>query len=241
MSDFVKHVSCPNCGSKDNRAIYSDGHEYCFGCQDFTKGNGFKKIEQLKNKKNKNANSVNLPDDIIFTVPEIARAWHNKYGITATETWMFRFGWSEEMKMLIIPIYNENQELLAWQGKVFDINSGMKYYSRGPLEDVDYILKHDSETKSIVVVEDMLSAIKVNRHTTVLPLFGSNLSTKRLERLSKKFDKIVVWLDRDKAKYGVSIHKEARLVFESSRMIIKDKDPKCYSDDIIEKELSRSI
>lgn len=32
MSEFIKHEACPNCGSSDNLARYSDGHGYCFGC-----------------------------------------------------------------------------------------------------------------------------------------------------------------------------------------------------------------
>lgn len=31
-SQFVRHESCPSCGSKDNLARYSDGHGFCFGC-----------------------------------------------------------------------------------------------------------------------------------------------------------------------------------------------------------------
>lgn len=30
MAHFVKHTSCPNCGSSDNLAIYSDNSYYCF-------------------------------------------------------------------------------------------------------------------------------------------------------------------------------------------------------------------
>lgn len=30
MANFVRHDSCPNCGSKDNLAIYSDNSYYCF-------------------------------------------------------------------------------------------------------------------------------------------------------------------------------------------------------------------
>lgn len=30
MANFVRHESCPNCGSKDNLAIYSDNSYYCF-------------------------------------------------------------------------------------------------------------------------------------------------------------------------------------------------------------------
>lgn len=30
MADFIRHEACPNCGSKDNLAIYSDGSYFCF-------------------------------------------------------------------------------------------------------------------------------------------------------------------------------------------------------------------
>lgn len=30
MAEFVKHTSCPNCGSSDNLAVYSDASYYCF-------------------------------------------------------------------------------------------------------------------------------------------------------------------------------------------------------------------
>lgn len=31
-SDFVQHMPCDACGSRDNAALYSDGHTHCFGC-----------------------------------------------------------------------------------------------------------------------------------------------------------------------------------------------------------------
>jgi twinkle protein len=31
-STFLHHAPCPACGSKDNLGVYTDGHEYCFGC-----------------------------------------------------------------------------------------------------------------------------------------------------------------------------------------------------------------
>ncbi len=32
MSEFVRHESCPDCGSSDARGIYEDGSSYCFSC-----------------------------------------------------------------------------------------------------------------------------------------------------------------------------------------------------------------
>lgn len=31
-SSFIRHVSCENCGSSDGKAVYDDGHSFCFVC-----------------------------------------------------------------------------------------------------------------------------------------------------------------------------------------------------------------
>ena len=39
-SEFVTHIPCEICGSRDNAAIYSDGHTYCFGCASYGQEDG---------------------------------------------------------------------------------------------------------------------------------------------------------------------------------------------------------
>ena len=39
-NNFLYHSPCDNCGSRDNKAVYDDGHTYCFGCQQYKKENG---------------------------------------------------------------------------------------------------------------------------------------------------------------------------------------------------------
>ena len=39
-SEFVTHIPCEICGSKDNAAIYTDGHTYCFGCASYGQEEG---------------------------------------------------------------------------------------------------------------------------------------------------------------------------------------------------------
>jgi twinkle protein len=39
-SEFVSHVPCESCGSSDANSLYDDGHQYCFGCQTYVKGDG---------------------------------------------------------------------------------------------------------------------------------------------------------------------------------------------------------
>ncbi|PCI28252.1 DNA primase [Candidatus Wolfebacteria bacterium] len=52
-SDILHHTSCPDCGSRDNLGVYSDGHSYCFGCKshknakaDQSMGNQLNSIQQ---------------------------------------------------------------------------------------------------------------------------------------------------------------------------------------------------
>ena len=40
---FIKHLPCPNCGSKDNLAEYID-HYYCFGCSHWKSKNDIKSV-----------------------------------------------------------------------------------------------------------------------------------------------------------------------------------------------------
>ena len=37
-SEFVAHVPCDTCGSRDNAALFTDGHTYCFGCAEHVQG-----------------------------------------------------------------------------------------------------------------------------------------------------------------------------------------------------------
>jgi len=37
-SHFVRHASCPNCGSSDALAVYSDNHAICFSCDHYIHG-----------------------------------------------------------------------------------------------------------------------------------------------------------------------------------------------------------
>jgi len=39
-SEFIRHEQCPQCGSHDNLARYSDGHGYCFGCGYYEQAEG---------------------------------------------------------------------------------------------------------------------------------------------------------------------------------------------------------
>jgi twinkle protein len=57
-SEFLRHEPCPNCGSDDNLARYSDGHGFCFGCGHYEhpkKEATVEETEETPRKRNKKA------------------------------------------------------------------------------------------------------------------------------------------------------------------------------------------
>jgi twinkle protein len=42
LAEFIKHKDCPDCGSSDARAVYSDGGEHCFSCKAYKLGEDVK-------------------------------------------------------------------------------------------------------------------------------------------------------------------------------------------------------
>jgi len=62
LANFVKHDSCPNCGSKDNLAVYDDGSYYCFSnC-------GYKSVSEEYKKEAKASNTKYKEKDLEETI-----------------------------------------------------------------------------------------------------------------------------------------------------------------------------
>ena len=60
MANFLRHESCPKCGSKDNLAIYDDGSHYCFSeCGNIKISEEFKEANK-KGSKNKERMNVDI-------------------------------------------------------------------------------------------------------------------------------------------------------------------------------------
>ena len=95
------------------------------------------------------------------------------------------------------------------------------------------------ESTTVVICEDIMSAIKINRIENSMPLFGSYISNQLLSRLSKLFSHSIVWSDPDKqGKEYVSIINRGQMYFDSVRCIISEKDPKDYETNKIKECLS---
>lgn len=93
-----------------------------------------------------------------------------------------------------------------------------------------------------VLVEDNLSAIRIARHTSAMPIIGATVSIDKLMRLYRTgVRKMVVWLDSNKWKESRNIAEKLKWIGCSSYSLFTEKDPKEYDDETIKRELSEYL
>jgi len=245
----VHHEQCPRCratgrdSSGDNLACYPDGHKYCFACGYVVPATQLSQLnKELKRLQGIMSDKVSLshalPDDVDLDFSVDALSWLKQYGITEKEILDHNICYSVSKEWLIFPYYNtvvgDDEDLIAWQARSFD-GEGMRWKSFGPIGDVVYPVGDNNTSTKVVIVEDIVSAIKVGRVQTTVPLFGSDRTKieKMIQRLSRSWQQIVFWLDRDAQDRAVWAAMQCPLYACRGYVIATENDPKTYDEDEI--------
>jgi hypothetical protein len=256
VKHFVEHKECPNCGSKDNVGVWSDGQEFCFShCGYFIVGHNGLNInsirERLSQQPKKDHDKVVLPYDYSIVLREDASAWLDKYEITPSERFKHKIGWSELYESLVLPAYDIWGNLLVLQRRYFGSGKWPKYHTKGRPESCIWSVSPSSGNAvanptatydgTLVIVEDYVSAIKVGRQFETMPLWGSNLSNPQLSRIADRWQEIVFWLDGDKTKEAMQFRMRAAPFFQAAWVVSTEKDPKEYNDGEIREYLQQHV
>jgi len=159
--------------------------------------------------------------------------WLYKYGITDQDIKRYRFGFSEWYDRLIMPVFNDGK-LVYWQGRNLgkSTKDSPKYTNVKSNRSSVYFQLLTYPGKPVVLVEDILSAIRVNNAGyNSVALLGTNIGTylvKELQQLRPTL--VLVWLDPDKrldcVKYACRL---TALGVPTQPVITCDRDPKEYS------------
>lgn len=241
---------CPKCRAKgadtrgDNLHRYPDGHGYCFACHYVDFPESFRPEKESIASSNE-PQDLALPKDATDAIDFTALQWLTRYDITMEEVRQYKMMWSPKQQFLIFPIYQSmgwndmelypdalSMKMGAWQARTFNSNWKAKYYNVGPLHDVFTIFNLiGGDGNFIVVVEDMLSAIRVARKYAALPMFGSMLTMAQLHHIKDSIiENIIFWLDEDKCEEGMQMAKQATQLGFGATFIVTKHDPKDYED-----------
>lgn len=238
MAQWLKNTSCPHCGSKDNLGVYDDGSTWCWGCRKYTPPKSQEVVKKYldKAKKPDFTKVVKLPEDAQPYLPEHAKRWLDKYNLTKEELAVLAPLYSFDRDLLIFPVYGPD-DILMYQGRYFGEKVKHPKYLTYGAKDVLHILGEPNDT--IVVTEDLISAVKVSAHSSSMPLWGSNIPLEAATRLSKRFKRLGIWLDMDKAEESLKQRLTLSPIFEEVFSVITPLDPKEYSHEQIAGFLKR--
>lgn len=228
MANFVRHTSCPSCGSSDANGIYDDGSSFCFSCRRTSRGNLgdlFKRVAADATREVARI-SKSLPDDCTPVLSGAAWEWVSKYGFTAEVLLKNNVVYSPSRNQVIFtwPEYPN-----FWTTRNFWHGAKSKAFHNGEVNDVLTIYSQ-GESGTICLVEDCLSSIKCSYvGVDSMPVLGSAVSPRKLSRVGKRYNNLIVWLDHDKGGEAHKIARRGGLLGMQTRVIHTELDPKEYS------------
>ena len=244
-------TECPeNCGSGKKLSVNHDAKHYwcnCYRCGFSDRvWKGKQTLEQLRHMRELNEQArtmqlpLELPDDFTLDIPRAGRIWLFKAGLTEETYRRHGIGYSESLQRVVLPIYDHTGNLIWYQCRAIHFGQEPKYIQ--PARDRSEVMLEvgcsESSLQRVVVVEDILSAYRVGKHTPTVSLLGTKISTAQAARLSR-YANVTTWLDPDTAgrKGAYSIRRTMGLVAEVSN-ITTDKDPKELTDSEIKQCLN---
>jgi hypothetical protein len=254
FSTRINHSQCSK-GKSDALVITreKDGWVfYCFRCESNgripDKGSKRAVAERLKFR-DKSTSDAKLPSsgfclptdsiDILERCYGVdvskAKAWLYSGGLDDSDIKKFNIKWSPNWSRVIFPI-ERNGRLEAWIGRDVNyqkgVSKGSKYtkQQRKGTDRMDFKIDGDNR---MVIVEDILSAIKVNKVTgaSTWALLTTYFDPNAIASLRNKV--VYFWLDSDMKHKIIKMVAKMRSHGVDAHVVLTDRDPKHCSDRLI--------
>ena len=241
-----------NCECGDGNTLVINHNTKYFSCHCFRCGlqefedKGTQTLAEIAemNKLNERARNtklkLELPHDYTEDIPLLGRLWLYKAGIGERLWKKYRIGYSEHLKRVILPVYDRAGKLQWYQCRAVHKSQKPKYIQ--PSYGRETVLfssqRISTQTKErVVIVEDILSAIRVGEVSPTISILGTKLTTSQANTITT-YKSVDIWLDPDSAgiKGAASIKRTLGLTSEA-RIIRSQQDPKMLTDQQIEEAL----
>lgn len=177
---------------------------------------------------------IKLPHDFTNNIVKEGLIWLQKYDITNQDIITYNIGYSKRFNRVILPVYNEEGDLIYWQGRNLGKISkeNPKYINLRNKGAKNVYFKSQQGCVEVCIVEDILSAIKVGKVTDSIALLGSYFPADFI-KVCDNYNQVSIWLDNDKYFTAIDQSKRLALFNKKVRVIKTDLDPKEYSENDI--------
>lgn len=231
---FIQLTACPACQKRgndtkgDNLAEYSDNY-YCMACGYYKRKNTLARVRSLNAADALKSEDVSKGITLSKTLAIEAKKWLLGYCLTEEEMQQFTYDYENEVLYLF---FSDSYRV----GRSFDKTANSRYTSKGKKPVLMY-----GKGKICVLVEDIISAIKVGRQYTAIPMLGAKPTEDIIQALHG-YDEVVLWGDADKMRENIVLrNKLSERLGKQVKLCFTSLDPKCYSDIEINNTLQKVL
>lgn len=229
MQGEVRRTTCPVCNATheksfimralDDRVAY---HCYRASC---TLGQGVSGKKKLLVSKNKEFKPKVFRGDTSYLTSELLSALKTKYEIGSLLASMHGIRYTKK-DTLVFPLFTKHGHNWGTQTKNLNKATTPKNitYKEQDVPSIYYPVTFD-DSSPIVVVEDVLSAIKLSPMVRARAILGTHMSDLMASELARESKDIVLFLDYDAIDKARKIAKKYAAL-ANWRIIINEKDPK---------------
>lgn len=251
---------CPQCGlgTGTNAAIVNHNLKYysvhCYACDcNLYESKGVMTLEERQRIKELDNDAlqqsqnrtITLPTDTTYNPTEFsreARKWLFAGGLTPSVWKRYRIGYSPRLERVVLPIYDDNDNLVWYQLRAILKGQKPKYIQ--PSADksrIIYTAGIQERSSRTIIVEDIMSAIRVGEagrgKWTATSFLGTKISTGQAT-ITCKYDRCTIWLDNDRAgREGAKSIKRSLSMLCEVDQVRSELDPKMYSNKQIQELL----
>lgn len=239
MSKFIKHTTCPKCGSEDNLGVYDD-HVHCFGfdCNYYKKLDGKDSMDFDEHSDDDEVKAKSVTSKPIRGLPLAEMPGQKQRGLLSSTINKYKVSVSQREDSpleAVFPLFDENGSHVANQLRYKD----KQFASEGNLKAARLFGQHlfPAGGRSITVTEgyyDALSAFQMtgSRYPNVAVQSASSAKKEFVANFEylNSFDKVVINFDSDEP--GQKAAKQVASLFEPGKVAIlkleKFKDASDY-------------
>lgn len=238
----MKRQPCDECGEKTSVQL-NDGWTYCHACQHKTSSKSLIALPQTITR------CLSLPENLNTEWPREAIDWLSKYDHGIEGLGQHCFWDSQIYSRLCFPYYIQNNTReMEYRGcwmRLVDQTNRPEYKPKWLFAGIrDFVWQYlrvigSNETEeaqwrldhTVVLVEDVVSALRVSEHMNCICLGGTNLTDFVKEFIIGSYENVIVFLDGDDAGRNAAekIRKELKL-YCNVRVIRAKRDPKEMSN-----------
>lgn len=192
-------------------------------------------IKSLDVKPVEQVGTVMLPHDFTKDLSPEGFVYLYSRGITNGDIKRWRIGYSARYDRVIFPVY-WGQALVCYTGRTMRPITRtnpkfMKVVKAGTKN--PYFVVNNLVSKDVVIVEDIVSAIRVGKIADTFALLSTHVPDTLILRLDEMYERICIWLDPDKRGKSIELFRRYVSFGMNVNVILSQKDPKYYSDEEI--------